>query len=53
MTIKEYAKERNVSYEAVRQMIKRHSNELNGHIISQGNGRAKELDGEAVAMLDD
>lgn len=34
-TINEYAKEKNVSYEAVRRQIKRYSEELKGHIIKK------------------
>ena len=52
MTIKEYAKARGVSYEAVRQTIKRHAADLEGHITVPGDGRAKQLDEEAIELLD-
>ena len=35
ITIRDYAKENNVSYEAIRKQIKRYEDELNGHIIKQ------------------
>ena len=50
LTIKAYAKESGVTYEAVRQQIKRYSEELEGHIHLQG--RTQYLDDEAVAFLD-
>lgn len=50
ITIKEYASSRGVSYEAVRQSIKRHHNELSNHLHKQG--RKTLLDAEAVEILD-
>ena len=50
VTIKEYASVRNISYEAVRQSIKRHSAELGDHIFKQG--RTTCLDDQAVEILD-
>lgn len=50
LTIKAYAKESGVTYEAVRQQIKRYSEELEGHIHLQG--RTQYLDDEAIAFLD-
>ena len=50
ITIRDYAKENNVSYEAIRKQIKRYEDELNGHIIKQN--RAQFLDDIAVAILD-
>ena len=49
LTIKDYAKESGVTYEAVRQQIKRYSEELEGHIHLQG--RTQYLDDAAVAFL--
>lgn len=51
MTIREYADSRQVTYEAVRQLIKKLSGELDGHITKQG--RTRYLDNEAVRILDD
>ncbi len=48
--IKDYAKEKHVTYEAVRKQIKRYEADLEGHIIRQGNTQF--LDEEAVAFLD-
>ena len=50
ITIRNYAKENNVSYEAIRKQIKRYEDELNGHIIKQN--RTQFLDDIAVAILD-
>lgn len=50
ITIRDYAKENNVSYEAIRKQIKRYEDELNGHIIKQN--RKQFLDDIAVAILD-
>ena len=50
ITIKEYAKKNNVSYEAIRKQIKRYENELNGHVIKQN--RTQFLDEVATAILD-
>lgn len=52
MTIKEYAASRGVTYEAVRQVVKRHREELGEHAASPGKNQALELDGVAVEMLD-
>ena len=51
MTIKEYADTRQVTYEAVRQLVKKLDAELNGHITKHG--RTRVLDDDAVKMLDD
>ena len=52
ITIREYAKQKNVSYEAVRrQIIKYRENELMGHIILEG--RTQLLDDYAVQFLDE
>lgn len=50
VSIKDYAREAGVSYEAVRKQMKRYSEELEGHIHQQG--RTQYLDDEAVAFLD-
>lgn len=51
ITIKDYARETGVSYEAVRQRIKRYEDELGGHIHRQG--RTQFLDDVAVAFLNE
>ena len=51
ISIKDYAKETGVSYEAVRQRIKRYEADLEGHIHRQG--RTQFLDDVAVAILND
>ena len=51
MTIKEYADTRQVSYEAVRQLVKKLDTELSGHITKDK--RTRVLDNEAVRILDD
>ena len=48
--IKDYAREKHVTYEAVRKQIKRYEADLEGHIIRQGNTQF--LDDEAVKFLD-
>lgn len=50
LSLKEYAKSRNISYEAVRQSIKRHSGELTEHVTKQG--RTQFLDDIGVSILD-
>ena len=50
MTFREYADSRNITYEAVRQLVKKLSSELDGHITKQG--RTRVLDTEAVKVLD-
>lgn len=50
ISIKEYARNCNVSYEAVRQQVVRYAIELEGHVIKDG--RQQLLDEEAVAFLD-
>lgn len=50
ISIKEYAREKNVTYEAVRKQVRRYQKELEGH-ISRIN-RTQYLDDEAVAFLD-
>ncbi len=51
VTIKEYAAQKRVSYEAVRKQIKRYKDELGEHLIR--NGRIQYLDDEGVAFLDE
>lgn len=50
MTIKDYSTSRCISYEAVRQSLKRYDNELKGHISKSG--RSKVLDTFAIEFLD-
>lgn len=50
LSLKDYAEQRNVTYEAVRKQVARYKNELEGHIIMDG--RQQFLDDEAVAFLD-
>jgi len=50
ISLKDYAKQNNVSYEAVRQQVVRYADELGDHIIRDG--RQQFLDEEAVAFLD-
>lgn len=49
-TIKEYARSRGISHEAVRRQLVRYAEELEGHITKQG--RSKYLDDKAVEFLD-
>ncbi len=51
MTIKEYADTRQVSYEAVRQLVKKLDTELSAHITKDK--RTRVLDNEAVRILDE
>ena len=51
ISIKDYANETGVSYEAVRQRIKRYEEDLTGHIHRQG--RTQYLDDVAVAFLNE
>lgn len=50
ISLKDYAKQKNISYEAVRQQVVRYKKELDGHLIKDG--RQQFLDEEAVAFLD-
>lgn len=50
ITLRDYAKQNNVSYEAVRKQVVRYADELGNHIIKDG--RQQFLDEEAVAFLD-
>lgn len=50
ISIKDYAKSKSISYEAVRKQINRYKDELGAH-ISKSN-RTQYLDDEAVAFLD-
>jgi hypothetical protein len=50
ISLKDYAKQNNVTYEAVRQQVIRYADELGEHIIRDG--RQQLLDEEAVAFLD-
>lgn len=49
ITIKEYAEDQKVSYEAIRKQLKRYASELEGHIIRQG--RQQLLDDHAIEFL--
>lgn len=49
-SIKNYAKARNISYEAARKQVKRYAEELEGHIRTQN--RTQYLDNYAVELLD-
>lgn len=49
-SIKNYAKARNISYEAARKQVKRYEKELQGHIRTQN--RTQYLDNYAVELLD-
>lgn len=51
ISIKDYAKQNNVTYEAVRAQVKRYQDELAGHLIKDG--RQQFLDDVAVAFLDE
>lgn len=50
VTLRDYAKNNNISYEAVRKQVVRYADELGDHIIRDG--RQQFLDEEAVAFLD-
>lgn len=50
ISLRDYAKQKNISYEAVRKQVARYKDELAGHIIMDG--RQQFLDEEAVAFLD-
>ena len=50
ISLKDYAREAGVTYEAVRQQVKRYQNDLEGHIHLQG--RTQFLDDAGVAILD-
>lgn len=50
ISLKDYAKRHNISYEAVRKQVSRFKNELSEHIIQDG--KQQLLDEEAVAFLD-
>lgn len=50
ISLKDYAKQKNISYEAVRQQVVRYKKDLEGHLIKDG--RQQFLDEEAVAFLD-
>lgn len=52
VTIKEYAASRGVTYEAVRQVVKRHREELGEHAAAPAKNQALELDAVAVEMID-
>lgn len=51
ISIKEYAKSKGVSYEAVRKQVARYEKELKDHVKKVN--RTKYLDDEAVAFLDE
>ena len=50
ISLKDYAEQKNISYEAVRKQVVRYKNELEGHVIRDG--RQQFLDDEAVTFLD-
>lgn len=50
ISLKDYAKQNNISYEAVRKQVVRYADELGAHIIRDG--RQQFLDEEAVTFLD-
>lgn len=50
ITIRDYAKKHNISYEAVRKQVNRYKNELGEHLFKQG--RVQYLDDEAENFLD-
>lgn len=50
ISLKDYAEQKNVSYEAVRQQVVRYKDELAGHVIRDG--RQQFLDEDAVVFLD-
>ena len=50
ISLKDYAKQKNVSYEAVRQQVVRYAEDLGDHLVKDG--RQQFLDDEAVAFLD-
>ena len=50
VSLKDYAAEKGISYEAVRQQVVRYKDELSSHVIKDG--RQQFLDEEAVAFLD-
>lgn len=50
VSLKDYAKNKGVSYEAVRKQVSRYKTELDGHIHKVN--RTQYLDDEAVAFLD-
>ena len=50
LSIKDYAKSKGVSYEAVRKQVSRYKIELDGHIFKTN--RTQYLDDDAVAFLD-
>lgn len=51
ITLRDYAKQNNISYEAVRKQVVRYQDELAGHLIKDG--RQQFLDEEAVTFLDE
>lgn len=51
ISIKDYASQKNVSYEAVRKQVKRYETQLDGHL--ERIGRTLYLDDDAVAFLDE
>lgn len=51
ISLKDYAAQRNITYEAVRKSVTRYKEELEGHIVVTD--RTQYLDDEAVAFLDE
>lgn len=51
VSIKDYALQKGISYEAVRKQVDRYKDELQEHIVTQG--KARYLDDVAVAFLDE
>lgn len=50
ISLRDYAAQKGITYEAVRQQVVRYKDELEGHIIKDG--RQQFLDEEAVSFLD-
>lgn len=50
-TIRDYARDHHVSYEAIRKQIAKYQEDLDGHVITKG--KTKYIDDFAVAFLDD
>ena len=51
ITLRDYANNKCISYEAVRRQVKRYSSELGSHVIKKG--KTRYLDDEAVAFLEE
>lgn len=53
ITLKEFAQEHHISYEAVRKSVVRYRDELEGHIITEKGSKRQFLDEEAQRILSD